>query len=63
VQRRPGAASAWVLAPLRTRHGDVALMCAAAAQLLYAWFYAPHTLPKSYGTTMDETPPMLRCPQ
>jgi hypothetical protein len=52
-----------VLAPLRTRHGDVALMCAAAAQLLYAWFYAPHTLPKSYGTTMDETPPMLRCPQ
>ena len=37
-----------LLSPLRYKHGDVVLMCAASAQLLFAWLYAPHTLPKSY---------------
>lgn len=37
-----------LLAPTRLRHGDTALMCAAASQILYSFAMMPHTLPTSY---------------
>jgi len=37
-----------MLAPTRWRHGDVAIMCVSATQLLYSWIVMPSTLPLSY---------------
>lgn len=47
---KPGAHPAVraALAPSRWRHGDVALMCAAASQILYSFAMMPQTLPPSY---------------
>lgn len=48
---KPGAASPMVrslLAPTRMQHGDTALMCLSASQIVYSLVMMPSTLPKSY---------------
>eukprot|EP00798_Chlamydomonas_sp_ICE-L_P004119 gene4119-14223_t len=37
-----------ILTPTRFEHGDVALMCASASQILYSFIMMPSTLPPSY---------------
>lgn len=41
------------LAPTRWEHGDVALMCLSASQIMYSWICAPSTLPPFYTRFLE----------
>ena len=49
----PGGALHAALAPTRWRHGDVAMMCAATWQILFAYIMVPQSLPGSYIRFLD----------
>ncbi|GAB4819141.1 hypothetical protein N2152v2_006187 [Parachlorella kessleri] len=43
-----------LLSPTRWRHGDVALMCLSAAQIVYSWIVLPQTFPPSYSRFLNK---------
>jgi hypothetical protein len=56
VGNKPSASAAVkkMLAPSRWRHGDTALMCASAWQIIYCYVMMPQTLPPSFIRFLDK---------